>query len=311
MSRRVRKHIRGGFYYVVKHTDHPLILSGSDFEWFIHRLAHVLPRYNAQCCGLSCGSDAIRMIVHVHDQPVWRIMQSLWVSWSKQKNHRIDESLPHGRHRPHVALIEARCLIDLVCCLHQVALVEPSTTEVPAERRHQVAMVSMWTSQNAYLQNENVDWLDRTAVFRMLSTCESEARRMYCERMLQPLSERAWRLFEDLDGKSSINLAGANVSVRPRSDQSLRAIARIHISVASMLGLDAEMILSRRRTSELVFARAWIAARVVSSRVASVSQVAKYLGRSRSDIHTLIKRYEQKHPYFFRNKMFPAGCGLL
>jgi putative transposase len=283
MSGRKRVHVDGGTYYVVQHGSarQPVFAAPDDYTEFLRILAATIPQTRASLLAYACLPLSMQLVVQVDRIPVGRFMQRLTSRYGRAVHRRTRETGHFFRQRYRAVLIESeRYLPRLVRYVHGLAAAECS-------------------SRDAHSGAVKVPWLTTRATLSLLggaSGIES------IEELALPSPPADIELFARAPSLAVLG-SPAFLATLPRAARPYRTRASfedIVRTVTSRLGVDAEQVISSSRQRDLTLARAIIAWYATERGVATLSQVARRLGRDPSTLSSAISRYRPRRPELFR-----------
>jgi hypothetical protein len=159
-----------------------------------------------------------------------------------------------------------------------------------------------FTSHGAYLGKGEIPWLTTRSAMRMMSGCDQNSE--YAEFMsVAPVHDER-TLFEHGSKHDARIVASPevleNVPRHLRVYRSKLTLEQIIQTVTCRLGVDREHVLSNSRQREVTLARALIAWYATERRVATLSEVARYLRRDPSTLSVAVSRYRLCRPELFK-----------
>jgi putative transposase len=293
VPRRARQHSPGGVYYLIRRRapSQPFFQDPEDWVKFEAALAAAVIHCRVRVYAYCWQSHAIHMVIRVSDIPVSRLLQSL-AGFGFFKSGGVDT--PRRIRLEVHRLPSLSAVLDRVHRLHWLPVL---AGDVDRPEHYP------WSSHGAILGLTIALWFEPGALLNLLSSDAEVAAVVYAEWMGRaPPTEASRTPRRRVRAKRPDRLGLSPGSI---------AIRHIHLAVCRFLDIDPQAVLSKRRDQPLVFARAWIALRVVGCQIASLETVAAYLGRTPLDLLTMIKRYGLRYPVFFNIHTFPAGGPLL
>lgn len=297
MPRRQRIHVPGGTYYIVRKTDSPYpIFSQPDDYTFLERLLPgVLRRTGASLIAYCWMPDAMHLAMQVDSAPVGDFMRELTSQFAQHVNQRTGERGQFFRRPYQSTLIDpVAYLLVLVSHLHHIP-VSARLAQDPAEYPH--------SSHDAYSGGVTRPWLEKKPVLDLLhnSDCfNCSDRRMLTETPPEMIAA----LLEGSNRNSPGVLGGpeflANVPRRRRAGPSKWSLDRVAAQVAMINDVSIAHLQSRSRRRELVVARAQLAWYATERRVATLTEVARYLSHSASSLTRAVTRHQIRQPELFK-----------
>lgn len=295
MSRRQRLHVPGGTYYVVQRgsTTRPIFSQHQDYQLFERLLATALRRTGARLHAYCWTPDAIHLALQIDSVSVGRFMQGITSRYARSIHERAAESGHFFRQRYRAILIDPDVyLLKLVRYIHHLPVLERLSTEPGTYA---------FVSHGAYLGRSEIPWLTTRTALRLMSGCDHSE---YAEFMSVAPSDEECALFERGSNHDARIVASpqflASLPRHLRVYRSKLTLEQIIQTVTCRLGVDREHVLSNSRQREVTLARALIAWYATERRVATLSEVARYLRRDPSTLSVAVSRYRLCRPELFK-----------
>ena len=300
MPRR-RIHIPGGTYYVVRrtHSDKPIFENAGDYSLAQNILPSMLRRTGARLLAYCWMPDAMHLALQVDTAPVGDFMRTFTSQYAQQVHRRTGERGQLFRRPYEATLIDPKhYLRSLVAHLHFLP-VRAGIASEPADYLHSSYRAYAGLAPLAYLDNK---WAEEASDGD--SQHEEAGRAGFatppCEThtsLLQDCVSSRSGILGDPDFRASLPRQARS----PRSQWSLESIAA---HIAQVHDVTLANLRSRSRRQELVVARAVFAWYATERRVASLSEVARYLGRSASSLTRAVARHQRLQPELFSMHAF-------
>lgn len=228
----------------------------------------------------------VHLAVQVADAPLGDMMRVLASRYARQLQRPIPTTGHLFERRYRARLVDAdRYLLALVRYIH----LNPVRARMVANPRDY-----QWSSHRAYLGYACPGWLRIDSVLGMFGAPTVAARMAY-ERYLGEVPDATERDHIGVAVRPGAPGPGQCRSPTPRSGTGGRAhrprsLEAITAEVAIDYGVAVEALTSRRRLGPLVRARTEIARRALREGAASLTEVARHLGRSPSTLSDLLLR---------------------
>lgn len=250
-------------------------------------MSEALDQFAARLHAYCWMTNHIHMLIQVGNAPLGRIVHRV----ASRHARRVQAGLKTTGHlfeaRYHALLAdEDAYLLELVRYIH-LNPVRANVVADPAEYE--------WSSHLEYLGMRDSQWVTTDFALRMFDANLRTARSAYFRFIRDGLA---------LSG-DEVLLAGRRAEPRVLGDD--RFLSRIVPEVVkpkarmtldelildccAQLETSPEDVRSASRTRRLTRARAWIAHRAIEGRIASISAVARALGRDESTFRELLKRH--------------------
>jgi len=252
--------------------------------------------------------DAMHLVMQVDTAPVGDFMREVTSHYAQRVNLRTGERGQFFRRPYQSTLIDPEpYLLMLVSHLHHIP-VAAGLAQAPAEYPH--------SSHAAYLGGVTRAWLEKKPVQDLLHNSDlhnSDGIDCSNHRMLAAgAAETIAALLEGSYRKSPGVLGGpefrANLPHRRRDVRSKWTLDKIAAQVAMINDVPIANLQSRSRRRELVVARAQVAWYATERRVATLTEVARYLNHSASSLTRAVTRHQIRRPELFNLGSFaPLG----
>jgi len=300
MPRKPRLHVPGGFYHVILRGNHrePLFNTRGDRAYLNAIVGDVATRFGLRILAYCWMTNHLHLALRVGETPLAQPMQRLAMRYSRHV-HRDAGQVGHLFERRYRAiLVDAdRYLLSLVRYIH----LNPVVAGMVAE-----PMAYPWSSHQDYLGRRTVAWLDTDFVLGMFGSTVGAARVRYA-RFMRVCADDDRALFERHEARDARALepeqpvvAPVEAKPAPVDRETLEQIASRHcerdgITVAELACPSRERRLSR--------ARAAIALEALATDAATLTEVARFFGRSTSALaQSMALAAARTKP--------PAGLGL-
>jgi putative transposase len=286
MPRKPRLHVPGGFYHVILRGNHrePLFRTNGDRGYLNALVGDVATRFELRILAYCWMTNHLHLAVRVGNAPLGQPMQRLAMRYSRHI-HRDAGQVGHlFERRFRAILVDADSyLLALVRYIHLNPVVAGMVAEPMAYR---------WSSHRDYLGRRTVAWLDTSFVLRMFGPTAGVARVRYAH-FMRSYADDDLALFAKHESRDTRLLepdlpkaAVAKPPPAPRDRETLEQLATRHceragISPGELVCLSRERRLSRARTA--------IALEAIATDVATLTEVARFLGRSASTLAQSMK----------------------
>jgi len=286
MPRQRRLHVCGGLYHAVLRGNHrqPIFGDRDDYLRFEAILAEALDRYGVVLIAYCWMPNHVHLAVRVADAPLGGMMRVLASRYAR----RLQRAVPTTGHlferRYRARLVDSdRYLLALVRYIH----LNPVRARMVADPRDYA-----WSSHRAYLGGSCPAWLCIDSVLGRFGTPVEAARAAY-GRYLGEVPDATEQ--EQISVAARRGASGQSTSLSSTSTPIAgchagrpRTLDAITAEVAIDYGVTVEDLTSRLRLRPLVRARTEIARRALREGAASLSDVARHLGRSASTLSDLL-----------------------
>jgi putative transposase len=289
MPRLPRLHVPGGCYHVILRGNHRENLFSSDADRIFlgETVAEALTYCDARVHAYCWMGNHVHMLMQIGTQPLGRLVQRIAVRFARYR-HRQLRTTGHLFERRHRAwLVDAdEYFVALLRYIH-LNPVKAAIVEGPEDY--------LWSSHRAYLGQVTVPWLTTEFGLGLFSRSLASARQLYRQLMLQPCYASEERILSDTHPDDPRVIGSdrflASLPFQPMLPRSPLSLEELASEVCRRNGLAVENVRSSRRDTMLTDTRLEIARRAINGRIASLSQVARFLGRNRSSLSELLSRH--------------------
>lgn len=302
MSRPRRVHLPEGIYYVSHRGSKygSLFLEADDYVLIEDLLSSMLKHTGALLHAYCWTSDAIHLVLQIPNGSVSRFVQTLASCYARRMNHRLGGRGHFFSDRHRQILIDTENYLPaLINYVHYIPVLEDAAPSVDGYQH---------TSHQAYLGRRDVPWLHTHTALRLMDGSDDGCAG-YRNLMSKPPTSEIVSLFQGTAGVvgNAVFLGNLQRESRlPRRYRNKISLEEICANVACLRGLRRELILSRSRVREHALARAMITWYATERGVASLTEVASYLGRDPSTLSTAVHRYRTRRPDLFTLTMFQS-----
>jgi REP element-mobilizing transposase RayT len=289
MARRLRLHVPGGFYHVTLRGNHrcPVFFTWADRELFERILAGSLERWNARLHAYCWMTNHVHMLIQVSDTPLGRIILRTASAYARKVQFHLGTTGHLFERRFHAILVDADAyLLTVLCYIH----LNPVRTGLVSDPG-----LYPWSSHRDYLGASGKPWLTTGFALRMLSTHGCRAVDRYRE-LMGMTRHQSWGTGALTPNRSQPQILGDDIFVArmtARSDPPAQhtTLAQLLDECSARFRLPAAALPSPRISRELAKARAWLAHQAMRRGIASISEIARFLGRSEGAIRQAMQRH--------------------
>lgn len=303
MARHRRLHVPNGLYYVVLRGDggRRLFRHAEDYWAFYDLIPAALKRGHCRLHAFCCLRHSAHFAVQVSDIGVCRFVQHLTTQYSKHVH------LMGGRFgrifapRHRARLVDpTRYLVELVRYIHRSPLRAGLAHNLDDYR---------WSSHRAYLGEVNLRWLTTHPTLARLKTDGQEVADSYRACVLRgddPGSAARFERGHPLDSRIAGDddfvawVSGARQAPRPDG-----ALQELIDSVAAQQGVKVSEVFSPSRRRTIVLARALVTWRATRCELATLDEIASWLGRHPTALRRAVERCRARHPTLFAEAAQP------
>lgn len=294
MARRLRLHVPGGFYHVTLCGNHrqPIFFAVSDRDLLDAAVAEAVDRLAARIHAYCWMTNHLHLLVQVADAPLGRLMLRI----ASQYARRVQASLTTSGHlferRYHAVLVDADDhMLTLVRYIH-FNPVRAAMVGDPADYP--------WSSHRAYLGQSQPTWLTTSFTLRLLGGEPTESLARY-RAFMGTAEDCLWGKGKLKPHADQPDILGgddfvARICTDTRQPRRPRSLEDLFHECSERFHVSPDVLASPSRRHHLTHARAWLAHRAVAECVASVSELARRLGRSEAALRQVMARHPPTPP---------------
>ncbi len=294
MPRRPRLHVPGGHYHVTLRGNHrePLFATAADRAELNSIVADVIDRFDARVHAFCWMTNHLHAILQIAERPLGEVVQRIAQRYSRYRHKRLGTSghLFERRHGAKLVDVDAY-FVALLRYIH----LNPVTANLVADPANYP-----WSSHRAYLGQEVIPWVTTDFGLSLFSTDCNRARHAY-ERLIDgPILEEEQDL-EDESHPEDARVLGTDeflsaLGQAPDPARGELTLIQLAESICRNHCVTVEQLRSPSRARALSDARADLAMQAVSHRIATGSEVARFLNRAPSSVSGLVERRRAKKP---------------
>lgn len=290
MPRPPRLHVPGGCYHVILRGNHrePLFGSKRDRSALNAIVSDVLSRFSYRIHAFCWMSNHLHALIQISDQPLGRAMQRIAMRYSRYRHKRLDTTGHLFERRYRAKLIDVdEYFLTLIRYIH-LNPVKAGLVSDPAD--------FPWSSHRAYLGTESLSWLTTDFGLSLFSTDLLQARAAYARFLNVPADDDN---LEDESHPEDRRVLGSDrfinsipfVPFKPRSPLTLTQLAE---SICAQHTISSQLVRSRSAARSLTPVRIQILEQALDQRIASLTEVTKFLNRDPSTLCKLAARGRSK-----------------
>jgi REP element-mobilizing transposase RayT len=279
----------GGFYHVTLRGNHREDLFDVPEDRLVLNeiVATSIAKYDSRVHAFCWMTNHVHALFQINETKLGKLVQRIGTQYSRYR-HRKLKTRGHLFERRHGAwLIDSDTY--LLTVLRYIHLNPVSARMV--ERAEDYP----WSSHRAYLGMEVVQWLTVDFGLNIFGTTIEAARASYAKLVCGDLYASEERFFEREPHPEDPRVIGSDkflsslraAPFRPRSRLTLEELAKL---VCEQKSVSLDDLRSPIKARVLSSARAELATRALEGRLASLHEVARFLGRNPSSISRLLSR---------------------
>ncbi|MGH8175685.1 MAG: transposase [Steroidobacter sp.] len=291
MPRKPRLHVPGAFYHVTLRGNHrqDIFFAADDRKRFEGILAPVVERFAARVHAYCWMTNHVHILIQVSNKPLGALIQRVAGQYARQLQKGFNTTGHLFERRYHAVIVDADAyLLELVRYIH----LNPVRAKLVDEPDRY-----LWTSHHAYLGSRQVGWLHTEFVLSLFHADPARAREGYEAFIrsaaggqvssispLGELNENDRRILGDDDFLGRIHAAAWQPPSRKTIDELLE-------EATQRFGISRNRLIASGRARLPAKARAWVAYRAVTLRIASLAYVAALFDRDESTLRESVERY--------------------
>jgi putative transposase len=285
MPRRLRIHLPGGFYHVTLRGNHKqdIFTAESDRSLLNLIVARALEKFGARVHAYCWMSNHLHFLMQVGVEPLARPMRQIAAEYARAIQAKLGISGHFFERRYHALLVDADSyLLELLRYIH-LNPVRAGTVDGPAKYR--------WSSHHNYVGSRIDSWVTTDFLLGIFAADRSRAVAEYLN-FLDCETDVPWH---PPDASHIQVLGDDRFLARIRGDSericARQSLADLISEACSRFEIDPVQLDSPVRDAYLTKVRAWIAYQAGKRRVATLSAVARALGRHEATIRYAIRTY--------------------
>lgn len=292
MPRRPRLHVAGGFYHVTLRGNHrqAIFFCEADRARLDAIVAESLELLAVRLHAYCWMTNHVHMLVQLSDAPLGSLIPRIASKYARTVQAAMQTTGHLFERRYHAILVDAdRYLLALIRYIHMNP-VRAALVARPGDYP--------WTSHHDYVGARIRPWVTTTFTLGMLAADPIAARMKYLELLGQPGSLRWGTGLLQPHPDNSLILGDdaflARVSTVDWKPKAWKNLHELIEECSRRFNVTPQDLISPSRQRNLSAARAWLSHEAVSGRVATVSAVARGLGRTETAIRRLMGRHRAR-----------------
>lgn len=296
MSRMRRVHRDGGVYFVVLEAadGQAICIDEADYVHVLRLISRSVQQSHAFLLAYCCTPRELRLIIKVAAIPLGRCIQQIAMWQSRFVHQRSGETGRLFRDRYRAVLIPVRDVLPgVVRCVHR----SPLELSLAADWAHYP-----WSSHSVYATGKRMRGLHTGLILRLLTTEVGQSREAYLRFMEEGGGGLCRKVSGELppfwpDGTCEQWLTWLTAQTPKEAvGTSIEAVIDV---VARSLDVNRKALLAGARGEKFTLARALITRYATCHRIASVAEIKRILGRSKSSLYSAVQRCKVSYPELF------------
>lgn len=289
MSRRLRVHVPGGFYHVTLRGNHrqPIFFHDSDRDLLNRLVAEAVARYGLRIHAYCWMTNHLHLLVQVSDHALGEAIRFIAGRYARMLQQSLETTGHLFERRYYAKFVDAdRYFLTLLRYIHRNP-VDAGIGRDPLDHS--------WSSHRNYLGLEGQPWVTTAFGLRMLGTTHASACAAYLDLVGSARPDDA-EVEAMLLGGSDQGVLGdddfrSRVLSPRRTPPSSATLDELLLEVCRKSGVEESTLTGPSRCRALARFRADLAREAIARGIASVSAVARRLGRSEGALRQLLLRH--------------------
>lgn len=285
MPRQLRIHVPGGIYHVTLRGNHrqPIFFTAADRKLLnaivVRAIETFEPRVHAYCW----MTNHIHLVLQAGAEPIARPMHNIAAEFARAMQLKMQTTGHFFERRYHANLVDTDSyMLELLRYVH----CNPVTAGLARG-----AGAWTWSSHHNYIGTRNEDWVTTDFALRMFAADRARAVAAY-RRFVDAEQVEPWNP-EQVKNRGVAVLGDddfiARVAAKSRSRIRTQSLEDLLLEACGIFGVQREMLASQSRCSDLARVRAWIVRQATKRGIATVSAVAREVGRTEGALRYLLK----------------------
>jgi REP element-mobilizing transposase RayT len=290
MPRRLRLHVPGGFYHVTLRGNHQqeIFFIDGDRRLLNTIVARAMQKFGARIHAYCWMTNHLHLLTKVGDEPLAAPMRQIASEYARAVQLRLETTGHFFERRYHATLVDADSyLLQLLRYIHMNP-VQAGIVSDPS--------CYPWSSHHNYVNARSEPWVVTDFALAMFARQRVRAIARYRE-FLQEEGGSSWSPeVTDRDGVAVLGsdefIASLDSSVPAR--RSRQTLADLILEACRRFDVDPARLESPVYDAYLVKVRAWIAHQARLRGIASLSAVARALGRHEATLRYALRTYPEE-----------------
>jgi putative transposase len=287
MPRPPRIHLAGGFYHVTLRGNHrqPLFHARCDRSLLNVIVARALAKFGARLHAYCWMTNHVHLLIQVGEEALGRPMRQIAAEYARAMQIKLETTGHFFERRYHARLVDTDSyLLEVIRYIH-LNPVEAGLVVHPD--------AYPWSSHHNYRGRRIDPWITTDFALQMFATSRARAVDAYARFVAQARDSflpATRRIEEDGDilGSHDFLLRVRREAAIPGPGSSL---VELLDEACGRFGVSGERLRSPRRDIYVSQVRAWISHQAKKRHVATLSEVARALGRDEATLRYAMARY--------------------
>ncbi len=285
MARPLRLHVPGAFYHVTLRGNHrqPIFHDDGDRVMLERIVQDVIETQRARVHAYCWMTNHIHLLVQVSDVPLGRIMLRIASQFARRVQARVPTTGHLFERRYHATLVNADAyLLAVIRYIHNNPLVAGLAKSLDDYA---------WSSHPEYAGTRSSAWITTDFALAMLSADRARAVASYFALMQCPVENDLDKSAAPKKPPAGDNRLGGRAAAVDGLARTQETLEDLFAAAIRHFGVTREELEAGFRGRSVSVARAWIANRAIQRGVASISEIARRLGRHEASVRGLMKRH--------------------
>jgi putative transposase len=287
MPRSPRIHLAGGFYHVTLRGNHqqPLFHARRDRTLLNIIVARALAKFGARLHAYCWMTNHLHLLIQVGDEVLGRPMRQIAAEYARAAQIKLETTGHFFERRYHARLVDTDSyLLEVIRYIH-LNPVEARVTVDPD--------AYSWSSHHNYRGRRTDPWVTTDFALKMFAATRARAVEAYERFIAQPRDSYlpATRKIEeagDILGDDDFVARARRAAGRSNAGVELAALIE---EACRRFEVDVVRLKSPRRDVYVSQVRAWISHQAKKRHVATLSEVARALGRDEATLRYAMSKY--------------------
>lgn len=288
MPRRPRIHLPGGFYHVTLRGNHKraIFVEEGDQRLLNSLVARATSTFGARVHAYCWMGNHIHLLLQAGEEAIGAPMRNIAAEFARAMQLKLATTGHFFERRYHATLVDSDSyLMQLIRYIHRNPVAAGIVKDVGAYP---------WTSHHAYVGSRSEAWVTTDFGLNMFAAKRAEAVAAY-RRFLDCPVEEAWIDSMASNGGKETIIGDEAFVARVYNDlpskRARQSLGELIAEGCRHFAVAATRLDSPLHDPYAARVRAWIAHQALARRVATLSAVARALGRNEATLRYSIRRY--------------------
>jgi putative transposase len=289
MPRRLRIHVPGGFYHVTLRGNHrqAIFRTAADRSLLDAIVARSLVTHVARLHAYCWMTNHLHFFVQVGETPLGMLMRDIASNYARAYQAKLETTGHLFERRYYAKLVDIDAYLFAVLRYIHLNPVSDGLVAAPGDYP--------WSSHRAYAgEAAPPGWLESDFVLSMVAPVRAQAQAAYRRFIGEPPSER-----DNVDTSGDGDILGTDaftarvLNAPANTRRAVKPLEQFICDACRIFDIPDEVLKSVSRDQAVVQARAWIAYHAMKEGAATLSQVARALGRDRATLRYAMRQHSR------------------